>query len=209
MPVDLSSLLSLDAQEREVSIPVGSETVHVTIRELPYGVAKRLSFRYGSAYQAYEACKASVERLGKEGAAPLSPEEQDALASALADLWEAQRDCVRWGVVAHREADFLAGGLTIPFETAEAVFNGAPYRVASPRMLRLYQLAGGGRGGNEGTLIPDIAAAVLKIQRAEPEVTVTLIVPPSDPRQPPPVGGAAAASPLPPIVLPASLGGSE
>jgi hypothetical protein len=178
MPVDLSSLLSLDATDREVAIPVGAETVHVTIRELPYGVSRRLSLRYLGASQAYEACRASVERMGEAGALPLTSPEADALAGALAALYEAQREAVRWGVTGHREGDFLLGGLPVPFESEEATFNGTPYRVASPRMLRLYQLAGGGRAGDAGALLPDLASAVFAAQR-------------------PDALGGASASPLP------------
>jgi hypothetical protein len=157
MPVDLSNLLSLDAQEREVSIPVGSETVHVTIRELPYGKAVAVRLAYASAYQAWQ--EAGV----------LSSASAEAIAGALTALYQAQCEVVRWGVTGHREEDFLLGGLPVPFESSVATFNGATYPTASPRMLRLYLLAGGGRPGDPGTLIPALAEAVLAAQRPAPE----------------------------------------
>jgi hypothetical protein len=157
MPVDLSSLLSLDAAEREVSIPVGEELVHVTIRELPYGKAVAVRLAYASAYQAWQ------------DAGALSSASADAIASALTALYQAQCEVVRWGVTGHRAGDFLMGGLDVPFETVAATFNGQSYPVASPRMLRLYLLAGGGRPGDPGTLIPALADAVLAAQRPEAE----------------------------------------
>jgi hypothetical protein len=165
MPVDLSSLLNLDATEREVSIPVGAETVHVTIRELPYGKAVAVRLAYASAYQAWQE------------AGSLSAASADAIAAALTALYMAQCEVVRWGVTGHRAGDFLMGGLDVPFEGVGATFNGASYVVASPRTLRLYLLAGGGRPGEAGTLIPALADAILAAQA--------------------PVGGAASASPLP------------
>jgi hypothetical protein len=153
MPVDLSSLLSLDAQDREVAIPVGSELVHVTIRELPYGKAVAVRLAYASAYQAYQE------------AGSLSSATAEALAAALTALYQAQCEVVRWGVVGHRAGDFLMGGLDVPFTSDDATFNGERYRVASARTLRLYLLAGGGKPGDAGTLIPALADAILAAQR--------------------------------------------
>jgi hypothetical protein len=165
MPVDLSSLLSLDAEEREVPIPVGAETVHVTIRELPYGKAVAVRLAYASAYQAWQ--EAGV----------LSSASAEAIAGALTALYQAQCEVVRWGVVGHREEDWDDKGVGVPFESTEATFNGERYRVASPRTLRLYLSAGGGRPGDAGTLIPALADAILAAQV--------------------PAGSAAPASPLP------------
>jgi hypothetical protein len=121
-----------------------------------------------------------VARNGLESAGdgPISTAQADALAGALSALYEAQRECVRFGVASHREEDFLAGGLSIAFESAEVTFSGQPYRVASERMLRLYVLAGGGNPGrgDAGELLPALAEAVLQFQRP---------------------GGAGTAGPLP------------
>ena len=51
MPIDVSGLLSLDAQEREVAVPVDPKdpakgVVHVTLRELPYGKKRAVELRY-------------------------------------------------------------------------------------------------------------------------------------------------------------------
>jgi hypothetical protein len=169
MPVDLSSLLSLDAQEREVEVPVDPEnpaagTVPVTIRELPYGVARRLVLRSAGASRAYGAI---TERLEGREADTFTAEESEALSAAEEDLFEANRDWVRWGVVGHRDVRDLRG--PIPFEVSSATFNGKPYAVASERTLRLYSILGGGRPGRPGTLLLALAAAVAKAQRPAEE----------------------------------------
>jgi hypothetical protein len=173
--INLDSLLSLDAEEREIEVSAGEGrgTVRVTVRELPYAKHRAISLRYLGASQAYEAARGALEKLG---ASPLPVADAEALAGALGALWEAQRECVRWGVTGHREEDFLAGGVGIPFESTDALCNGERFRVASDRMLRLYQFAGGGRPGDAGELLPALAEAVLAFQRP---------------------GGADAAGPLP------------
>jgi hypothetical protein len=174
MPVNIDRLLSLDSQEQEIEVSAGESrgSVRVTVRELPYGIARRCSLRYLGAMQAYEACKATLGRLSALEAHPVSPTEADALAGALTALYEAQREVVRFGVAGHRAEDFLAGAVTIPFEAAEVTFNGQPFKVASERMLRLYAFAGGGNPGrgDAGELLPALAEAVLAYQRPESAV---------------------------------------
>jgi hypothetical protein len=54
MSVSLDSLLALDAQEKEIEVSAGEDrgAVRVTIRELPYAIARRVSLRYLGASQA-------------------------------------------------------------------------------------------------------------------------------------------------------------
>jgi hypothetical protein len=190
MAINIDRLLSLDPTEQEIEVSAGAErgSVRVTVRELPYGIARRCSLRYLGALQAYEAARKGLDGLGD---APLPPAAADALAGALSALYEAQREVVRFGVSSHRAEDFLAGAVEIPFEPAESTFNGQPYRVASERMLRLYVIAGGGRlgTGDAGELLPALAEAVLAFQRPESAA----------PQEGAPPGGGAAASPLPSV----------
>jgi hypothetical protein len=169
MPVDLSSLLSLDAAEREVEVPVDPEnpaagTVPVTIRELPYGVARRLGLRSAATSRAYEVV---TERLKGRTTDSLTAEEAEALSVAEEDLFEAQREWVRWGVTGHRDVRDRRG--PIPFEASSATFNGRTYSVASDLTLRLYSILGGGSLGRPGTLMPALSLAVHKAQRPAEE----------------------------------------
>jgi hypothetical protein len=169
MAANLDRLLSLDAEGREVEVPVDPEnpaagTVPVTIRELPYGVARRLGLRSAAANRAYSAI---TERLEGREADTLTPEESEALSAAEEDMVEAQREWVRWGVTGHRDVRDRRG--PIHFESASATFNGKTYSVASGFTLRLYAALGGGSLGRPGTLMPALALAVHKAQRPAEE----------------------------------------
>jgi hypothetical protein len=153
MPVVLSGLLSLDAREKEIEVSAGAErgSVRIKIRELPYAAFQLIRLRYQAALQMLAVASSDLKTK----------------ATADAALHKAFCEIVRWGVVGHREEDFLLGGCTTPFESTEATFNDDTYRVASDRMLRLYEFAGGGGVGDPGVLLPELAGAIMKFQRPE------------------------------------------
>jgi hypothetical protein len=171
MPVRIDpDYLSLDARTAEVSIPVDAKdrdkgVVRLTLRELPYAKKRAVEVLYLSALREGE--KAEPLRARLDAGEGLSAEDADRLAGAMGSFFEALREVVRWGVVAHQAEDFLRGELATPFEAVALLCNGKHYDCANDRMLRLYQLAGGGRVGEEGTLLPQIARSVLDYQRGE------------------------------------------
>jgi hypothetical protein len=171
MPVRIDpDYLSLDARTAEVSIPVDAKdrakgVVRLTLRELPFAKKRAAEMLHLSASTVHAASQSLWEQASNGQG--LTTEEADRLARAFSGFFEATREVVRWGVVGHRAEDFLLGEVEIPFESVSLLCNGKCYDCASDRMLRLYQLAGGGRVAEEGTLLPQIARSVLDYQRGE------------------------------------------
>jgi hypothetical protein len=160
MPISLD-YLDLDAREEWVAIPVDASDrakgcVSLYLRELPYAKAKSLEV---AAVASSSKLLHARDPLTRQGA-PLGDAEAEALAAGFCAMFEVSREVVRWGVSSHLAVDFRMGGFEIPFETAPLSLAGKTYQGASDRMLRLYQLAGGGQAGDEGTLFPQIVAAV-------------------------------------------------
>lgn len=168
MPVNL---LDLEPRSVWLAIPVDAHdrqkgVVHVQLRELPYGKSQALDARWRGTLAHLETLEAAQARVG----APTEAEIE-----AVGDAWIAVRsanlEAVRWGVMGHREEDFLLGrngdSLPIPFEPETLSYHGQSYACASARMLRLYMLSGGGGARGEGTLLRLLAKAVLAFQRGE------------------------------------------
>jgi hypothetical protein len=162
MPISLD-YLDLDAREEWVAVPVDASDrakgcVSLRIRELPYSKVKSLE---AASMANSSQLQRSAKPLSKlQGGEALEDREAEALARGFCSLFEHAREIVRWGVVGHREGDFRMGGFEVAFECADLEHNGRKYQGASDRMLRLYQLAGGGMAGEEGSLFSQIVAAV-------------------------------------------------
>lgn len=147
MPINLQvDPLSLELHEKEIEVPVDAEdpvqgTVVVTVRELPYAVAKSLQYRDIATSQSFGQTQPVFAQL--KAGAPVDPRAMDRLGLAFAERRAAQTEIIRWGVCGHRAEDFKVKGAPIPFESVSASLVGTAYQVASPRMIHLYQMANG------------------------------------------------------------------
>jgi hypothetical protein len=170
MPIRIDpDYLSVDAREIELAIPVDARrrdlgVVRITVRELPFAKHRGLEALYLSALKRAGYESDVWERI--QSGDGITAEEAERLASACRELLEANAEILRWGVVDHCADDFLrTDGTPIPFEAVSLRHGSRDYRCASPHTLRLYQVAGGGMAGSEGTLIPSIVGAVFAWQR--------------------------------------------
>lgn len=170
MPIDLRiDPLSLELHEQQIEVPVDADdpakgTVVVTVRELPYAIAKGIQYRDLACSQSFGKTQPVFAQL-KSGA-PVDPRDMDRLGLAFAERRAAQAEIVRWGICGHRADDFRVKGTPIPFESVSASLVGTAYQVASPRMIHLYQMANGPSlvDGVSG-LFENLAEAVRDFQR--------------------------------------------
>lgn len=139
-----SDFLSLEFQEQDIAVPVDANdsskgVVTLRFREVPFAVKKSLDLRFYAAYDALEKARKTFVKLS-EGT-PVESEELDAVGSAFGSLRNAQLEIIKWSVCGHSADDFLVGGVAYPFETQDTIVAGVRYKVASPKILRLYTLA--------------------------------------------------------------------
>lgn len=139
-----TDLLSLEFKERDFLIPIDAKSkdkgcVTVRLREIPYAVKKSLDIKLLSASDKLDKCKKVFEKISQEE--QTTSQEIDSIGEAFGSLRAAQIDLVKWSVCGHNESDFLVQGKPYPFETTDSIVAGIVYKVASPKILKLYQIA--------------------------------------------------------------------
>ncbi len=141
MPHELDrDFTSLEFDEKDIELPVdptdrAKGTVHVTVRELPYGAKHACEYRYLAASIALDKGHSVLGSILKGDIADAAS--IDLVGGALASLRLAETEMIRWGVVGHK--GFLLHGEPFPFETSDKNLAGVVYQVASDKMLRLYK----------------------------------------------------------------------
>ena len=165
------NLADLEPQTREVEVPLSAVdrtqgTVHVTLRELPYAIKTSVELRYLAASRDINEARETLNLLGD--GAHVEGHKIDEIGAAVGALRAAQLEVIKWGVVGHRAADFVAGESVIDYTSAPATCAGVAFEVASPRTLRLYQLlAPASFLTARSDLIANLSEAVLRYQRGE------------------------------------------
>lgn len=146
MPIELDNDLSIDLREQEIEIPVNSSnrklgTVRITVRDLPYAIEQSLRLQRIS----YSQALGKISHLwGKlKDSEPLSSSEAESFAVAYAQARKTQVEIARWGVVSHREEDFLLRGKPTPHISVDRKIGNESYKVTSQSTLHYYELASG------------------------------------------------------------------